>query len=134
MFFRMLDYRRDARSNQPARKVRQTHLWAGSRQWCIASKQCSSSCSISVWQRGHNKAKMSIFRHAGSAWCLSPFENIGIVASVPRHGINAIRPSPFPANRDKCRAGERRFVYILFGIATMWAWARSAANPANLPI
>ena len=61
----------------------------------MASRQCSSSCSISVTQCGRNLAKTSISRHNGSARSFSPIANIGLRLRS-RHRINAVRLSPFP--------------------------------------
>jgi hypothetical protein len=65
-------------------KARRRHrsilnLSSGSRQWNIASRQCSSSCSTSVMQWGRNRAMASILRHVGCARSLSLIvANIGI--------------------------------------------------------
>ena len=69
----------------------------------MASRQCSSSCSISVTQCGRNLAKTSISRHNGSARSFSPIANIGMRLRS-RHRINAVRLSPFP---DRCETMEQ---------------------------
>jgi hypothetical protein len=102
-----LDYRRPSTGRRIVVHQRMTtasersQLRDGSCQCCMASRQCSSSCSISVRQWGRNRMKTSSFCHVGCARSFSLIvANIGIFASVPSHDINAAQPSPFPLRRN----------------------------------